>query len=87
MPVRGRAGVPAGATAVVMNVTVTQPTAEGFLTLYPSGTVRPLASNLNVTPAKTVPDLVIVQLGANGKLGLSTSAQAHVIFDVAGYFT
>ena len=34
-------GKPAGATAVVMNVTVTNPTAAGFGTLFPSGTTKP----------------------------------------------
>jgi len=85
--VSGRGGVPSAASAVVLNVTVTQPTAEGFLTLYPAGTARPLSSNLNFTPAKTVPNLVVVKLGADGRVAMFNSAgSTHVIFDVAGYF-
>ena len=44
-----------------MNVTVTQPTGDGYLTIFPSGTSQPLAANLNFTPAKTVPNLVVVK--------------------------
>jgi hypothetical protein len=87
--VAGRGGVPpAGASAVVMNVTVTQPTAAGFLTLFPSGTALPLASNLGFTPGQNVPNLVTVKLGADGKVGTYNSAgSTHVIFDVAGWYS
>src|SRR5262249_59435927 len=37
LQVTGRGGVPAGATAVVLNVTVTNPTAQSFLTAWPTG--------------------------------------------------
>ena len=85
--ITGRGGVPLTASAVVLNVTVTQPTAEGFLTLYPAGTPRPLAANLNFTPAKTVPNLVVVKLGAGGRVAVfNSNGSTHVIFDVAGYF-
>lgn len=41
-------GVPAsGVSAVVLNVTVVSPSQSGFLTVYPTGTVQPLAANLN----------------------------------------
>ena len=87
--VTGLGGVPAtGVTAVAMNVTVTQPTGDGFLTIYPSGTVQPLAANLNFTPAKTVPNLVVVKVGSNGRVAMFNSAgSTHVIYDVAGYFS
>ena len=86
--VTGRGRIPSGASAVALNVTVTQPTGEGFLTMYPSGTARPLASNLNFTPGKTVPNLVVVKVGAGGRVALFNSAgTTHVIVDVAGYFS
>jgi len=87
--ITGRGGVPAsGVTAVAMNVTVTQPTGDGFLTLYPTGSGRPLAANLNFTPGKTVPNMVVVRIGTGGKVDLFNSAgSTHVIYDVAGYFT
>jgi hypothetical protein len=87
--ITGRGGVPAtGVSAVAVNVTVTQPTGSGFLTLFPTGTVRPLAANLNFTPGKTVPNLVVVKLGTGGSVDMFNSSGAtHVIYDVTGYFT
>ncbi len=74
-------------TAVILSVTVTQPAGAGFLTIFPSGAARPLASDLNYAAGETRANLVVVRLPANGKVGLFTSNQPHVIFDVAGYFT
>jgi hypothetical protein len=87
--ITGRGGVPAsGVSAVAMNVTVTQPSARGYLTIYPTGTARPLAANLNFTPNKTVPNLVVVKLGTDGKVDMYNAAgSTYVVADVAGYFT
>jgi hypothetical protein len=73
-------------SAVVLNVTVTNPTAAGYLTLYPTGVSRPLASNLNFVPGQTVPNLVEVALGAGGKVTVyNSTGSSDVIFDVAGW--
>ena len=53
------------AEAVTMNVTVTEPVADGFLTVYPCDAPRPLASNLNYAAGQTVPNLVTVKLSAD----------------------
>ena len=46
--VTGRGGVPAaGVGAVVLNVTAVNQSAATFLTVWPKGTPRPVASNLN----------------------------------------
>ena len=89
VPVAGQGGVPAtGASAVVLNVTITQPTTETFLTVFPSGTTRPLASNLNALPNKTVPNLVVAKLGADGKVAVYNNAgTSHVIYDLMGWFS
>src|SRR5207248_5855069 len=56
--------VPSNATAVVLNVTVTNTTANGgYLTVYPTGSQLPTASNLNWSANTTVPNLVEVQIG------------------------
>jgi hypothetical protein len=79
--------VPANATAVVMNVTVTQPTATGYLTVHPSQQPRPTASNLNFTPGRTVPNLVTVKIGSNGGVDVYNSAgNTHVVLDIVGYY-
>src|SRR5664279_894217 len=89
LQVGGRGGVPAtGVSAVVLNVTVTQPGAGGFLTAYADGTALPLASNLNFSPGQTVPNLVVAPVGANGKVDLynGSAGSTHLIADVTGYF-
>ena len=88
LKVTGRGGVPAsGVGSVVMNVTATDPTANGYITAWPSGQPQPLASNLNFVPAQTVPNLVITGVGANGAVSLFNSAgNTQLIADVTGWF-
>ena len=88
LQVGGRGGIPAGAvTAVVLNVTVTEPTGSSFLTAWPAGDARPLASNLNFGPGQTVPNLVVVKVGPGGKIDLFNNAgSTHVVADVAGWY-
>ncbi len=88
LQVTGRGDVPAtGVSAVVLNVTVTEPTAVGFLTAWPAGETRPLASNLNFSAGQTVPNLVVVKVGAGGKVSLyNSSGSTHVIADVSGWY-
>lgn len=84
--VTGANGVPAsGVGAVSMNVTVTSPDAEGFITVYPCDS-RPDASNLNYVLNQTVPNAVIAPVSANGEVCFYTFAQTHLIADVNGYF-
>lgn len=85
--IAGQGGIPStGVLAVVMNVTVTNTTAPSFLTIYPSGVSKPLASNLNWIPGQTVPNLVEVAVGSNGAVAAYNGAgSTDVIFDVAGY--
>jgi outer membrane protein assembly factor BamB len=85
--VAGAGGVPAtGVAAAILNVTVTQPTTSGYLTVYPTGGGRPLASNLNFVAGQTVPNLVEVALGTSGKVSaFNSSGSSHVVMDIAGY--
>ncbi len=88
LQVTGRGGVPAsGVSAVVLNVTVTEPSSTGFLTAWPGGEGRPLASNLNYVSGQTVPNLVVVKVGAGGVVDLfNSTGSTHVVADVAGWF-
>jgi hypothetical protein len=86
--VTGQAGVPGNASAVILNVTVTEPTSAGFVTVWPTGTAMPLASSLNFVAGQTVPNLVMVKLGAGGQVSLLNSAgSSHLLADVVGYVT
>ena len=89
LPILGQGGVPAtNVSAVVLNTTVTETTAGGYLTVFPSGTTKPVASNLNWSAGATIPNLVTVKVGDNGKVSLYQSGPgtAQVIVDVAGYY-
>jgi hypothetical protein len=80
-------GAPAGATAVVLNVTVTNTSAASYLTVYPAGATQPLASSLNWAAGKTVPGLVTVQVGAGGAITLFNGVgSTDVVVDLEGYF-
>ena len=81
-----RAGIPATAVAVALNVTVTEPEAAGFATVFPCNETRPTASNLNYTPGQTIPNLVIAKVGSNGSVCIFTQSTAHFVVDVDGYF-
>jgi hypothetical protein len=90
--VQGVCGVPAGASAAVLNITAVQPTNQGRLTAYPAGISVPLVSSLNfpagtftlangaiVPLAATTPDLSIMPFVVG-------SGQVHMVIDVTGYF-
>ena len=86
--VTGVGGVPeTGVVAVAINVTATNPSRYGYVTVHPSGEPRPDASTLNFVTGKTVPNMAIVKVGANGAVDLFNFAgTTDVLFDVAGYF-
>lgn len=75
-------------TAIVMNVTVTQPTAGGYLTVYPSDVARPEISNINFAPGDTIPNLATVAVGPDGKVKIHHPyGSSHVLLDVVGFYT
>src|SRR5450631_1430205 len=89
LQVLGRGWVPAaGVSAVVLNVTVTGPTASGVVSVYADQTTRPTASNLNYVKAQTVPNLVIAPVGTNGKVALynGSAGTTQLVADVFGYY-
>ena len=91
--VAGQAGVPAIGSpvqprAVVLTVTVTNPTAASFLAVYPTGASRPATSDLNVTPGVSVMNLVVAAVGADGKVAVFNAAgSADLIVDVEGWYS
>jgi hypothetical protein len=82
-------GIPSGAVAVAMNVTITNPTAQSFLTIYPADRALPNASNLNwVAGGAPTPNKVDVRLSTDGKINFfNESGTVNVIADVVGYYT
>ncbi|MFB7150331.1 hypothetical protein [Streptomyces virginiae] len=86
--VAGVEGVPlTGVTAVVLNVTVTNPSQDGHLIVHPHGTGRPNVSNLNYTAGQTVSNLVVVPVVDGRVTFFNNSGSVDVIADLNGYFT
>ena len=83
------AGVPAtGVTAIALNVTATNASADSHLKVWPAGSPQPDASNLNFTPGISIPNLVIARVGTDGKVSLRNNAGAvDVVADVQGWFS
>lgn len=78
--------VPSNATAVIANVTATNPTSLGYLTVWPAGSDQPTTSNLNFQPGQSVPNLVLLRLGNGGRLSVFNElGTTDVIIDVMGY--
>jgi LPXTG-site transpeptidase (sortase) family protein len=87
--IRGLAGVPNTATAVVLNVTVVAPEGEGYVTVFPWGDPSlPNTSNVNIQRSgQMVANLVTVRLGGDGIIGLYTSVATDLVVDVFGYYS
>ena len=80
--------VPASAKAAVVNVTSVDSTDPSFITVWPTGSPRPLASTLNPRPGAAVPNQAYLRLGTNGRLdAFNNAGSTNVIVDVFGYFT
>jgi hypothetical protein len=88
LTINGASGpVPPYAAGLMLNLTVTGPTASSFLTVYPHGEARPTASAINFTAGQTIANGVTAKLGADGTLDIFNSAGAvHVIVDVTAFF-
>ncbi|MEI6496353.1 MAG: DUF1501 domain-containing protein [Actinomycetota bacterium] len=87
-PLAGHYGIPANAVAVALNVTTVNATQDTFVTVYPHGEARPVASNLNPAPGAVTPNLVIARVGLAGAIEIyNNTGTVNVIADVVGYFT
>jgi hypothetical protein len=78
-------GVPAGASAAALTVTLTGARGDGYATVYPCGQPAPLASDLNYRAGAPVPALTLAALPADGKVCVFTYAPADVLVDLSGW--
>ncbi len=79
-------GAASDAVAVAVNVTIVQPRGAGYVTVWPCGSPRPNASNLNHAAGDIRANLVEVALG-NGDLCIFSSTGGNFIVDLAGYYS
>ncbi|WP_329565466.1 right-handed parallel beta-helix repeat-containing protein [Kitasatospora sp. NBC_01266] len=88
LQIAGNVAIPAGVTAVVLNVTATDTTSAGHVTVYGDGDPVPGTSNLNYATGQTVPNMVVAEVGVDGSIDLYNAGDAlNLIVDIDGYFT
>lgn len=93
-PITGICSVPSTAKAAVLNVTLVNPSKDGFLLIWPFNTTMPTVSTINaaagdpaiangaIVPLTTDPNFNISIVYGTGSPG----GNADVILDVTGYF-
>jgi hypothetical protein len=79
-------GIPAGATAAIVNITAAQGTTAGHLTAFPADAPAPSTSNLNFGAGQTIANLAVVPLDADGRMRLRSEGTTHAVVDVIGWF-
>ncbi|WP_344469494.1 PKD domain-containing protein [Kitasatospora kazusensis] len=87
LKVAGTNGVPAGARAVLLNLTGTGATAGTYLSTYGDGAARPTTSSLNLVPGATAANLTLVPVGSDGCIEIYNRAgSTDVVADLQGYY-
>jgi hypothetical protein len=82
----GRDDVPDGATAVAVTVTALQTASPAFVTVYPGGGDRPIASTLNTRTDRVTSNSTIVPIGDGGAIDLFQLVPGDLVVDVTGAF-
>ncbi|HVT56773.1 MAG TPA: FG-GAP-like repeat-containing protein [Thermoanaerobaculia bacterium] len=86
----GNCGIPSGATAVSLNVTVVNPAAAGFLSLYPELGVPPSTSTINFKAGQTRANNAVSGINTAGSMtvfcAMAAQGVTDYIIDVNGYF-
>lgn len=85
LDIAGRTALAPGARAVALNITATAPNGPGFLTVFPCGAERPVASNVNYTANQTIAGFTLARLGAGQQVCIYSHATTHVIADIAAW--
>jgi hypothetical protein len=87
--VAGEWGIPTGARAISVNLTVTGPAVAGNLRAYPGGGVSPVASSINYSAGQTRGNNAIMRLGPDGSVTVrctQATGTVHLVLDVNGFF-
>ncbi len=79
-------GIPPSAMAYSLNVTVVPQGSLGYLTVWPSGQARPLASTLNSLDGRIKANAAIVPAGTGGAVSVYATNATDLVLDINGYF-
>jgi hypothetical protein len=86
---RVQAQVPGGATAALVNLTMTDGSSGGYITADTCEALTqlpPTRSNGNFVPLRNVANLAVVPLGAGTTFCIYSESPVHLIADVQGWF-
>ncbi len=89
LTVAGRAGIPAFARSVVLDVTVVNARRPGYVTVYPCDGPPPNAAQVNHDaggPADATTTAVVARVGASGRVCLFTMSDIDLAVDVTGFY-
>lgn len=84
----GDCGVPSDARAVVLNITTTQPSGDGYFSVYPYNSPLPNATILSYSANQTIANSTIsavCQPACLSDVTIYSSYTTHLIIDVMGY--
>jgi hypothetical protein len=86
----GTCGIPATATSLIANVTVTGATQSGTVTAYRADSARPLASTISVSTGQTRANNAFIAVSSDGSASIKafsdSAGTVDFILDVSGYF-
>lgn len=86
----GKCGIPATAKSVSINLTVVNPSAAGFLSLYPADATPPATSTISFRQGLVRGNNAVIGLGADGGMTvfcfMEDFGSVDFIVDVNGYF-
>ena len=82
----GLRGIPSDATGLSINLTATDASGAGFVTLWPCDPNRPAVSALNATSGITIASGAQVRLSGHGSVCVYTQTTTHLIIDVNGFW-
>jgi hypothetical protein len=82
----GSCNIPAASEAYSLNVTVVPHGELGYITVWPTGQNRPVASTLNSLDGEVKANAAIVPAGTGGAIGVFATDDTDVILDINGYF-
>ncbi len=78
-------GVPLGANAVLITLTIAGPTSAGFATTWPGGAI-PGTSTINFSPGQNIATTTTVGCGPSGTIQVLSNSVTDFLVDVIGYY-
>jgi SpoIID/LytB domain protein len=83
----GRAGVPAGATAAVVQLTAVRTSKRNYVRAWTTGGARPHSVALYAPPSLTTSATAVIPLTSSGAINISPIYTTHLAVSLEGWFT